>query len=145
TGSPVLAESGFEITKGKVTVDGDMRVPGEDNIFILGDCAWVMDEEAGKPFPATAQAAIQDADTCANNIVALIKGGPMEKLQFDDKGTVASLRVTDGIGTMLNGKELKWKREVEMKTDIKKVIDKRSLLILGVMKIILKKGKVRPF
>src|SRR5699024_11892458 len=51
TGSPVLAESGFEITKGKVTVDGDMRAPGEDNIFILGDCAWVMDEEAGKPFP----------------------------------------------------------------------------------------------
>src|SRR5699024_11719562 len=46
TGSPVLAESGFEITKGKVTVDGDMRAPGEDNIFILGDCAWVMDEEA---------------------------------------------------------------------------------------------------
>src|SRR5699024_11663170 len=58
TCSSVLAESGFEITKGKVTVDGDMRAPGEDNIFILGDCAWVMDEAAGKPFTPTAQAAI---------------------------------------------------------------------------------------
>ncbi|HLR22136.1 MAG TPA: NAD(P)/FAD-dependent oxidoreductase [Pseudogracilibacillus sp.] len=141
TGSPVLAESGFEITKGKVTVDGDMRAPGEDNIFILGDCAWVMDEEAGKPFPPTAQAAIQHADTCANNIVALIKGGPMEKFQFDDKGTVASLGVTDGIGTVLDGTELKGKPAAAMK----KVVDNRSLFLLGGMKIILKKGKVRPF
>src|SRR5699024_3997071 len=39
TGSPVLSESGFELTRGKVTVDGDLRAPGEENIFIIGDCA----------------------------------------------------------------------------------------------------------
>src|SRR5699024_11155880 len=125
TGSPVLAESGIEITKVKVTVDGDMRAPGEDNIFILGDCAWVMDEEAGKLFPPTAQDAIQHADNCANNIVALNKGGPMEKLLFDDKGTVASLGVTDGIGTVLDGTELKGKPAAAMK----KVVDNRSLFL----------------
>src|SRR5699024_4784376 len=77
TDSPVLAESGFEITKSKLTVDGDMRTSGENNIFILGDCARVIDEEEGKPSPPTSRAAIQHADTCANKIVALIKGGPL--------------------------------------------------------------------
>lgn len=141
TGSPVLSESGFEITKGKVTVDGDMRAPGEENIFILGDCAWVMDENTGKPFPPTAQAAIQHADTCANNIVSLMKGGAMEQFHFDDKGTVASLGVTDGIGTVLDGTNLQGKSAAAMK----KVVDNRSLFLLGGTKIILKKGKVRPF
>src|SRR5699024_10445189 len=61
TGSSVLTDSGFELTRGKVTVNGDLRAPGHDNIFILGDCAWVMDEEADRPFPPTAQAAMQHA------------------------------------------------------------------------------------
>src|SRR5699024_11293624 len=59
TGSPVLSGSGFELTRGKVTVDGDLRAPGEENIFIIGDCAWVMDEQAGRPYPPTAHAAMQ--------------------------------------------------------------------------------------
>lgn len=141
TGSSVLQKSGFEITKGKVTVDGDMRAPGEENIFILGDCAWVMDEEAGRPFPPTAQAAIQHADTCANNIVNLLDGVPLEKFQFVDRGTVASLGINDGIGTVFDGKELKGKAAAAMK----KVVDNRSVYLLGGAKMILKKGKFRPF
>ena len=140
-GSTILTESGFEITKGKVTVDGDMRAPGHENIFVLGDCAWVMDEAAGRPFPPTAQAAMQHAETCAHNLVSLIHGGPMKKFQFDDKGTVASLGMTDGIGNVFSGTELKGKAAAAMK----KVVDNRSLFLLGGTKIILKKGKVRPF
>src|SRR5699024_12823371 len=46
TGSSVLEKSGFEITKGKVTVDGDLRAPGHENICVLGHSAWVTYEEA---------------------------------------------------------------------------------------------------
>lgn len=141
TGSSVLSKSGFEITKGKVTVDGDMRAPGYENIFILGDCAWVMDEAAGRPFPPTAQAALQHAGTCAHNLCALIRGNSLAKFHFDDKGTVASLGVTDGIGNIFDGKELRGKAAAAMK----KVVDNRSLFLLGGTKMVLKKGKVRPF
>src|SRR5699024_5674834 len=99
------------------------------------------DEEAGKPLPPTAQAAIQHADTCVNYIVALIKGGLMEQFQFVDTGTAASLGVTDGSGTVIDGTELRGKLAAAKKTDV----DNRSLFLLGGMKIILKKGKVRPF
>ena len=141
TGSSVLTDSGFELTRGKVTVNGDLRAPGYDNIFILGDCAWVMDEEADRPFPPTAQAAMQHANTCARNIKALLDNEPLEAFIFDDKGTVASLGSTDGIGTVLSGTELKGKPAAAMK----KVVDNRSVLLLGGPKMLLKKGKFRPF
>lgn len=141
TGSSVLGKSGFEITKGKVTVNGDLRAPGYENIFVLGDCAWVMNEEEGRPYPPTAQAAIQHADTCAYNIRALLHGEPLQKFVFTDRGTVASLGVTDGIGSIFSGTKLKGKSAAAMK----KVVDNRSLFLLGGTKILLKKGKVRPF
>jgi len=141
TGSSVLSDSGFELTRGKVTVNGDLRAPGEENIFILGDCAWVMDEEAGRPFPPTAQAAMQHAYTCANNIKALLHGGSLEDFEFEDRGTVASLGVTDAIGNVLSGTKLKGKAAATMKT----VVDNRSIFLLGGTKILLKKGKFRPF
>ncbi|HLQ95504.1 MAG TPA: NAD(P)/FAD-dependent oxidoreductase [Pseudogracilibacillus sp.] len=141
TGSSVLSKSGFEITKGKVTVENDLRAPEEEDIFVIGDCAWVMDPETGKPFPPTAQAATQHGGVCANNIVALMDGVPLESFQFDDKGTVASLGVNDGIGMVFDGKELTGKSAAAMK----KAVDNRSLFLLGGTKMILKKGKIRPF
>lgn len=141
TGSPVLAESGFEITRGKVTVDGDLRAPGEENIFVIGDCAWVMDEKTDRPFPPTAQAAMQHAETCANNVVALLKNAPLENFVFDNKGTVASLGVTDGIATILDGTKLSGKPAATMK----KVVDNRALFLIGGLNMFLKKGKIRPF
>ncbi len=141
TGSSVLSKSGFEITKGKVTVNGDLRAPGEENIFVLGDCAWVMNEKEGRPFPPTAQAAMQHASVCANNIKALMHNQPLENFVFDDKGTVASLGVTDGIGTVFSGTKLRGKPAATMK----KVVDNRSLLLMGGTRTLLKKGKYRPF
>lgn len=141
TGSSVLKESGFELTRGKVTVNSDLRAPGFDNVFVLGDCAWVMDEEAGRPFPPTAQAAMQHADICARNLKSLVHGGPLEDFVFHDRGTVASLGVTDGIGSVFDGKPLKGKAAAAMK----KVVDNRSVFLLGGTKTLLKKGKFRPF
>ncbi|WP_077325674.1 NAD(P)/FAD-dependent oxidoreductase [Virgibacillus siamensis] len=139
TGSSVLSKSGFEITKGKVTVDSDLRAPGENNIFIIGDCAWVMNKEEGRPFPPTAQAAIQHADTCSSNLKALLHGGPLEEFIFDNKGTVASLGSKDAMGTVFDDHLLYGKQASAMK----KVIDNRSLFLLGGPKLVLKKGKLR--
>lgn len=141
TGSSVLTESGFEIERGKVMVEPDLRAPGYENIFVLGDCAWVMDEEAGRPYPPTAQAALQQGETCARNIRALLRGEPLEKFEFIDRGTVASLGINDGIATIFDGTKLKGKAAAAMK----KVVDNRALFLLGGPKIVLKKGKIRPF
>lgn len=138
--SPIMETSDFKITKGRVTVNSDLRAPEKENIFIIGDCAWVMDPTTGKPFPPTGQAAMQHAETCARNIKSLVNGETLETFDFDDKGTVASLGITDGIGQVY-GKNLQGKPAAAMK----KVVDDRSLYLLGGPLHVLKKGKFRPF
>ncbi|RDW18003.1 NAD(P)/FAD-dependent oxidoreductase [Oceanobacillus chungangensis] len=141
TGNPVLGKSGFELVKGKVNVDADLRVPGEENLFILGDCSWVMDKQAGRPYAPTGQLAMQEADVAAYNIKALLTNQPLKEFALDDKGTVASLGLSDGIGSIFSGTKLKGKAAAAMK----KVVDDRSLFIVGGPKLVLKKGKFRPF
>lgn len=141
TGSSVLSNSSFDLDRGRVTVNPYLQAPEEENIFVLGDCAWVMDPNGDRPYPPTAQAALQHGETCARNIKALLHNKPLEAFELHDRGTVASLGVTDGIGNVLDGTKLTGKAAATMK----KVVDNRSLLLLGGLKILLKKGKVRPF
>ncbi|WP_226037310.1 NAD(P)/FAD-dependent oxidoreductase [Aquibacillus saliphilus] len=137
----IIGKSGFELTKGKVNVNEDLRAPGYDDIFVLGDCSWVMDKESGRPYPPTAQLAMQEADICANNLRALIHGESLESFVFDNKGTVASLGGKHAMGTVFEGKKLFGVTAKAMKN----VIDDRYLFLLGGPLLVLKKGKFRPF
>ncbi|MDX8046575.1 NAD(P)/FAD-dependent oxidoreductase [Gracilibacillus sp. S3-1-1] len=137
----IVGESGFELTKGKVNVDATLRAPDNEGVFILGDCAWVMNNETGKPYPPTAQIAIQESDVCAHNIKTMIYGGTLEEFKFDDKGTVASLGGGDAMGTVFEGHKLYGMQAKVMKN----VIDDRYLFLLGGPTLVLKKGKFRPF
>ncbi|RCW66383.1 NAD(P)/FAD-dependent oxidoreductase [Saliterribacillus persicus] len=137
----IVGNSGFELTKGKVNVDPTLRAPGHDEVFILGDCAWVMNQETGRPYPPTAQIAIQEADTCAHNIAASINGGELEEFHFDNKGTVASLGGKHAMGTIFDGHKLYGVQAKAMKN----IIDDRYLFMLGGPLLVLKKGKFRPF
>ena len=137
----LVGEAGFELTKGKVNVDNTLRPAGYDDIFILGDCSWVLDRETGIPYPPTAQLAIQEADTCAHNIKTLIFGGTLQEFVYDNKGTVASLGGRDAMGTVFDGHKL---YGIQAKV-MKNVIDDRYLFLLGGPKLVHKKGKFRPF
>ncbi|WP_130860092.1 NAD(P)/FAD-dependent oxidoreductase [Gracilibacillus phocaeensis] len=137
----IIGESGFELTKGKVNVDATLRAPGDEEVYMLGDCAWVMNNETGKPYPPTAQIAIQEADVCAHNIKTSIFGGTLQEFSFDDKGTVASLGGSDAMGTVFDGNKLYGLSASVMKN----VIDDRYLFLLGGPMLVLRKGKFRPF
>ncbi|WP_068672557.1 NAD(P)/FAD-dependent oxidoreductase [Oceanobacillus sp. Castelsardo] len=141
TGSPVLGKSGFELVRGKVNVDADLRIQGEEDIFALGDCSWVMNKETGRPYPPTGQLATQEGVVAAENIASLIHNGPLKDFVFSDKGTVASLGMTDGIGNIFQGTKIKGKSAATMK----KVVDDRTLFLVGGAKTVVKKGKFRPF
>lgn len=141
TGNSVLGASGFELNRGKVSVTDDLRLPEDENIFVLGDCAWVWNKEADRPYPPTAQIALQQGVATAKNIKALMYNQPLNNFEFHDKGTVASLGSTDGMGSVFNGKKLFGKPAAVMK----KVVDNRSLFLLGGVGLILRKGKLNPF
>jgi NADH dehydrogenase len=62
----------------------------DDRIFALGDCA-LIDQPGEDPAPPTAQAAWQAAEVVGKNVAREIRGQPMKKWKYKDKGTVVSV------------------------------------------------------
>ena len=62
----------------------------DDRIFALGDCALV-DQPGEDPAPPTAQAAWQAAEVVGKNVAREIRGQPLKKWKYKDKGTVVSV------------------------------------------------------
>lgn len=139
TGNSIVGESGFEVNRNKVPVRKDLRAPNYDNVFVVGDCAVLMNPETERPYPPTAQIAIQMAEMTARNLKQVISGNnELETFEFDNKGTVASLGNTDAIGVVFGDRKL-FGRSASI---MKKVIDNRYLLKLGGVGLLLKKGKL---
>ncbi|WP_096190033.1 NAD(P)/FAD-dependent oxidoreductase [Evansella halocellulosilytica] len=141
-GNSVVEESGFETMRGRIKVEKDLRAPGFNDVFIIGDCALIINEEINRPYPPTAQIAIQQAYTCANNLRSLIAGkeDALEEFKPEIKGTVASLGGKEAIG-VVGSRKLYGSSASAMK----KIIDNRYLYLLGGMPLVLKKGKLNLF
>ncbi len=123
-----------------MAVEDDLRVPGYPEIFMVGDCAFLMNKETERPYPTTAQIAMQQAVAVADNLIALIKGEETKPFVPNLKGTVCSLGNNDAIGNVF-GKEMKGKFAAIMK----KMVDNRALYLMGGMKLVWKKGKLNLF
>ncbi|PTL38928.1 NAD(P)/FAD-dependent oxidoreductase [Alkalicoccus saliphilus] len=138
-GNPVVENSGFEAMRGRIKVEKDLRAPGYEDIFVIGDCSLIINEETERPFPPTAQIAIQQAYTCANNLKALIEGKKeLEVFNPEIKGTVASLGGNEAIGVVGSRKLYGNSASV-----MKKMIDNRYLYLLGGVPLVMKKGKLK--
>lgn len=137
----IVEASGFETNRGKVQVRQDMRAPEFDDVFVVGDCALIMNEETGRPYPPTAQIAVQAADVVAANVKASVENQAMQGFEPNLMGTVASLGNNDAIGSILNDRKIfGWKATV-----MKKVIDNRYYFKLGGIPLLMKKGKFNIF
>jgi NADH dehydrogenase len=135
-GNSLLAEAGFETVRNRVKVDPYLRVPGHDNIFIIGDCSLVFNSE-GKPFPPTAQITIQEAQACSVNLLNLLRNQSLATFKPNLKGTVASLGKGEAVGVIGKTKVTGFFASL-----MKKVIDLRYLFIIGGISLVLKKGKL---
>lgn len=100
----------------------------------------MINEEADRPYPPTAQIAMQQGEQCAKNLVHLLAGKPTEKFVPDLKGSVCSLGSDDAIGVVYD-------KKITGKTAsfMKKVVDNRSLFLLGGVGLTVKKGKFKWF
>lgn len=137
-GSRLMEESFEGVKRGRIVVKDDLTIDGYPNIFAIGDVAAVMNGtgENARPYPTTAQIAMQLGEHTAKNIKLKLNGEKMEPFAYDDKGTVCSLGAKDGIGVVL-GREIKGKPAAFMK----KVIDTRAVLKIGGAVLGVTKGK----
>ena len=91
---------------GRIVVLPEMNVPGQAQVWALGDCAAVPQPD-GIMSPPTAQHALRQAKTCADNILASLRGTPLKRFSFTGLGKLASLghrsAVADVLGVKLRG------------------------------------------
>lgn len=89
--SPLGKALSVEIDKaGRVLVEKDLSLKGFPSIFVIGDMAFLL-QENGEPVPGVSPAAMQMGTATANNILAELKGKPRENFRYVNKGTMATI------------------------------------------------------
>jgi NADH:ubiquinone reductase (H+-translocating) len=87
---PLIARMPCPHDKGRIQVTENLNVPAFTGLWAVGDCAAVPQRD-GIMSPPTAQHALRQARTCALNILATIRGEPMQPFLFTGLGKLASL------------------------------------------------------
>jgi NADH dehydrogenase len=76
---------------GRAIVGRNLRMPGRDDIFVIGDCA-VVNGADGRPLPGVAPVAKQQGAYAAKAIIANLKGQPFDKpFRYLDFGNLATV------------------------------------------------------
>jgi NADH dehydrogenase len=93
------AAVGVPKNKGKIEGEMTLQVKGTTNLWALGDCALIPSAEGGF-CPPTAQFASRQGATCAENIVARIRGGEQKNFTFKALGIFGALGHHSAVGEM---------------------------------------------
>jgi NADH dehydrogenase len=75
----------------RTKVDSFNRAEGTDNIFVIGDAAYMTEKNYPNGHPQVAQVAIQQARTLSRNLQHLQKGKPLKAFRYRDFGTLATV------------------------------------------------------
>lgn len=87
--NPLLKSLPVERDKrGAVIVEKTLAVKGHPGVWALGDCAAVIDAKTDKPCPPTAQFALREAVTLAQNIRSHLAGKALKGFHFDSLGAL---------------------------------------------------------
>ena len=86
----ILAErTGAELDRaGRVIVAPDLSIPGQPNIYVIGDLAHFA-HQGDKPLPGVAQVAMQGGNYVARLIRARLEGRTLPAFHYNDKGNLA--------------------------------------------------------
>lgn len=107
---------GFETTRlidklNRYKVNQFSQVEGFENVFAIGDVAYMETAEYPKGHPQVAQPAIQQGEHLAKNLNLLLQGKDMKPFSYFDKGTLATIgrnRAVADLGTLKFGGFFAW-------------------------------------
>ncbi|MBP7149632.1 MAG: NAD(P)/FAD-dependent oxidoreductase [Acidobacteria bacterium] len=89
--------------RGYVLCEPDLRVLGFDNVWGIGDCA-VNPDPDDRPYPATAQHAVQEGRHLADNLARVLRGRHTRPFVYRSKGTLAALGCRTGVARVFGFK-----------------------------------------
>lgn len=95
----VTTKLGLELNRiNQIQIKDTLQSTIDDNIFVIGDCAGLMQND--KPVPASAQAAHQMAVHCSKNIIAILKNKKPTAFKFFNKGMLLSFSEFGMVGSL---------------------------------------------
>jgi NADH dehydrogenase len=75
---------------GRVKVGPDLSVPGNPEIFVIGDVAHALDAD-GRPLPSVAPVAKQQGHYVASLLKARMRGATLPPFRYRDFGSMATI------------------------------------------------------
>lgn len=84
----------------QLTVNGTLQTTRDDSIFVIGDCAYCLQED-GKAVPPRAQSAHQMASMAHRNILALLNNKPLKTYIYKDYGSLVNLSRYTTVGSLM--------------------------------------------
>jgi NADH dehydrogenase len=133
-GNHLIEESGIETMRGRVKVEPTLLVSNYEEVFVIGDGALIINSE-GRPYPPTAQIAIQEAIVCSDNLIASVRN--KELISFTPKisGAVVSFGKYEAVGVVGKRKFKGLKASM-----LKRLIDIKYLYTIGGLRLVITKG-----
>jgi NADH dehydrogenase len=102
--SPLVERLGVPVDdRGYILCDRELRVQGSDHVWAIGDSAVNPDPE-GRPYPATAQHAVQQGQYLARNLVRVLRDRPPLPCDIRSKGALAALGCRTGVAKVFGFK-----------------------------------------
>ena len=97
--SPLGRSLGVPVDRvGRVKVDRDLTVPGEERVFVVGDLAAF--EQGGRLVPGVAPAANQMGRHAALNVRRALEERPYQPFRYRDKGSLATIGRRAGVAIL---------------------------------------------
>jgi NADH:ubiquinone reductase (H+-translocating) len=87
-------------TSGQLVVRSTLQTTRDDNVFAMGDCAWLVPDGETRPIPPRAQAAHQQASHLLRQLKRRLEGRPVEPFVYHDFGSLVSLSKFSTIGSL---------------------------------------------
>jgi NADH dehydrogenase len=101
---PLIKALGLTLEKGRLKTEPDMKVCGTANIWSVGDCALVPNDYDGRPSPATAQFAVQQARQLAENLNCVSQGVATKPFDYHPRGMLASIGHRNAVAVIYGAK-----------------------------------------
>jgi NADH:ubiquinone reductase (H+-translocating) len=86
---------------GQLVVLPTLQTTRDQNVFAMGDCAWLVPDGEKRPIPPRAQAAHQQASHLRKQITRRLKGQPITPFVYRDFGSLVSLGEFSTIGSLM--------------------------------------------
>lgn len=99
---PVVSSLPFrKDSKGRIWVNEYFQALDDPDIWVIGDCCYLINSRTGKPYPATAQHAMRQGRRAAKNILAELNKSPKKPFRYRTLGHMAMLGRRSGVAIIL--------------------------------------------